>query len=256
MDSGLFGALYAFCTTNPQMLWLGGVLATAGLPAVLFLVGLFGGAMHCTGMCGPFVLAQVSGNRALMSQPGLSEWRRLRGATLLPYHLGRLTTYSALGGIAGALGGLVVGLSGYHWILAVLLGLAALLFLLQGLGALAEWLGNPLGMALTGPLTRLTRPLLDDPRGWRGYALGVALGFLPCGFLYGALTAAAGSGGAGQGALAMAAFTLGTVPNLVLVGYVGVFFGRRAGTLARAFSIPLMLINAGFLGFLALRAIG
>ncbi|MFN8928129.1 MAG: sulfite exporter TauE/SafE family protein, partial [Rhodospirillales bacterium] len=30
-----------------------------GLPLTLLLAGLVGGATHCAGMCGPFVLAQV-----------------------------------------------------------------------------------------------------------------------------------------------------------------------------------------------------
>jgi uncharacterized protein len=43
-------------------------------------------------------------------------------------------------------------------------------------------------------LARFVQPLFADPRGFRGWALGLALGFLPCGFLYSALAAAAGSG--------------------------------------------------------------
>ena len=31
----------------------------ASLPLALFLAGLAGGALHCAGMCGPFVLGQV-----------------------------------------------------------------------------------------------------------------------------------------------------------------------------------------------------
>lgn len=256
MDTNLINAIYAFCTTNPQMVWLGNVLATGGLPAALFLVGLVGGFTHCTGMCGPFVLSQIAGDAERMVRPGIGEWRRLRGAALMPYHLGRMTTYSALGALAGAFGGLAVGLSGYRWLFAAFLAAAAVLFLMQGLSGFARWLGNPFGGALTGPLARITRPLLDTPRGWQSYGLGVALGFLPCGFLYSVLVAAAGSGDALRGALAMAGFALGTVPSLVLVGYVGVFFGRRSLGAVRTFGTPLMLVNAGFLGFLAVHAVG
>jgi len=102
---------------------------------------------------------------------------------------------------------------------------------------------------------RAARPLLVDPSGWRGYALGVVLGFLPCGLLWGALVAASGSGSAWKGGAAMAAFVLGTVPSLVAVGYVGVFFGRRAPVFARGLSVPIVLANAGFLGLLAVRAL-
>jgi sulfite exporter TauE/SafE len=36
------------------------------------------------------------------------EWQRLTGAALAPYHLGRLTAYTALGAIAGRRGDVVV----------------------------------------------------------------------------------------------------------------------------------------------------
>jgi sulfite exporter TauE/SafE len=255
MNASLLDAIYLFCTTDPTMVRLGGILNAAGLPGALFFVGLAGGVTHCTGMCGPFVLAQITGDTSRMAAPRLSEWQRLKGAALLPYHIGRLTTYTGLGGVAGAAGGLVATLAGARWLSSLFLALAALLFICQGVVGIGHLVRNPLGDALAGPLARLTRPLLGDPRGWRGYLLGLALGFLPCGFLYGALAAAAGSGSAAGGALAMAAFTLGTVPNLVLVGYLGVFFGRSAGRWAQAFAAPLMLANAAVLALLAVRAL-
>ena len=257
MIADWLNAAAALCTGH------GGIvpsLGAAGLPAALFAIGLVGGLSHCAGMCGPFVLAQVTADTERLGSASLGELRRLQGALLLPYQLGRLTTYTLLGAVAGGFGALAVSLSGLHWLSAAFLALAALLLLAWTLADVTQHLGLPMpgaiGGTLAGPLARLSRPLLANPRGWRGYALGLALGFLPCGFLYGALAAAAGSGTVAAGALAMTAFALGTVPSLVLVGYVGVFFGRRAPRLARALASPLMLANAGFLGFLALRALG
>jgi hypothetical protein len=46
--------------------WLaldGSAAGMATLALALFLVGLTGGATHCTAMCGPFVLAQLPGRR-------------------------------------------------------------------------------------------------------------------------------------------------------------------------------------------------
>ena len=256
MFDTFLNSLVAVCADTTWLAALGRIVAEGGLPAALFLIGLVGGIVHCTSMCGPFVLAQVTADAGRNTRPEPSEWRRLKGAALLPYQLGRMTTYSALGAVAGGLGGLMVGLSGYRWVLAILLAGAAAIFFVQAVMGFARVFGNPLGAVLAGPLARMARPLLDDSHGIRGYLLGLTLGFLPCGFLYGALTAAAGSGSAWNGALAMAAFTLGTMPNLLLVGYVGVFFKQRAAIAARGVSIPLMIVNAGFLGFLAVRAFG
>ncbi len=86
---------------------------------------------------------------------------------------------------------------------------------------------------------RWARPLFARPVGFRGYALGLMLGFLPCGLLYGALAAAAASGDPLTGAFAMIAFALGTVPALLAVGLAGHVAGQRwqglvAGDNARA----------------------
>lgn len=260
MESGFIDVLRDWCSPDS---WLGGVaarLGDAGLPATLLIVGLVGSLGHCVGMCGPFVLAQVGASLARSPSGEFATWQRLRGGALLPYHLGRFTTYSLLGALGGGLAHAVVGLSGWGWLLAPLLLAAAALMVLQ---AIAAWTG-PLTSGKSGGgwldraavrLAGLTAPLTADPRGAKGYALGVALGFLPCGLLYGALAAAAGSGSPAIGALAMAAFALGTAPSLIGVGYAGAFFGRRWLPALRTILAPLMLVNALFLGFLALSAI-
>jgi len=128
-----------------------------------------------------------------------------------------------------------------------------LAYALARLNVRVPWL--PAGGASWWPRTvgdRL-KPLFAAPTGWRGYALGVALGFLPCGLLYGAIAAAAATGTALAGALAMAAFAAGTVPTLLAVGLGGHLAARRwQAAAARALPI-LMLVNAAVLAVLAWR---
>ena len=52
----------------------------------------------------------------------------------------------------------------------------------------------------------------------RALGLGVLWGWLPCGLVYSVLITALAAGSAGQGALIMAAFGLGTLPNLLAIG--------------------------------------
>lgn len=264
MASGIAASVAAYCSATP---WLGAVLHSLGVGGVapaLLILGLIGGFSHCVGMCGPFVLAQVAAEGTCSTRDAPSELRRLRGALLLPYHLGRATTYVALGAMAGGVVGVAAAVARAPWLPGLLLGAAAAVFLVQGLSGLFRGLRRiapriaplPLSSLVAGPLARWAGPLLLNPLGWRGYALGVALGFLPCGLLWGALAAAAGTGGALAGAEAMAAFALGTGPGLFAVGYVGVFFRRRAPGALKAVAVPVMLLNATFLGVLALRAFG
>ena len=127
-----------------------------GLGFSLFLAGLGGSLTHCAGMCGPFVLGQVMADAERAT--GYGEWRRLAGAALAPYHLGRITTYTALGALAGAATALFAATASFAWISALLLIAGAGFMLLQAFG-LAASAGSPLGPALArlaAPLSSLT----------------------------------------------------------------------------------------------------
>jgi sulfite exporter TauE/SafE len=230
-----------------------GALATAAkLAGALFLAALAGGFAHCSTMCGPFVLAQLP----VGADPSATRLARLAGGALMPYHLGRLTTYVLLGALAGGLGGAVVRTTGINALLAGLLLLAAFLFLAQAIGRVLPRLSGAstgaVGRRIAGVLTGVVGPLLRQPGGRSGYVLGVALGFLPCGFLYAALAAAAGAGGALVGGAAMAAFALGTIPSLLAVGLVGTAAAQRWRAAATRLVVPVFLFNAVILARMAI----
>jgi len=229
-----------------------------GLLTSLLMAGLVGSASHCVGMCGPFVLGQTVARLESRPAADMREFHRLAGAALVPYHLGRMTTYAGLGAGAAALAGGIIDVTGLKWLSAALLLLAALFFLgyaVTRLRVSVPWLSSGGESWWSRRIGRLVRPLFDRPVGLRGYALGVALGFLPCGLLYGALAAAAASGGALSGALAMIAFAAGTIPALFVVGLAGHVVGRHwQGVVARAMPV-VMMINAAALSYLAWRII-
>lgn len=218
----------------------------AGLPVSLFLAGLAGSLAHCVGMCGPFVLTQVAVDTDRSAIGGYGEWRRLAGAALAPYHLGRLTTYTALGAIAGAATAIFASTTGFAWLSGLMLALAAALMFLQALG-LALGATSP----LAGVLARLAAPLSTSHGPAARYALGLVLGLLPCGLLYGALAAAGGTSSALGGALAMSAFAAGTIPALIAVGWAGFIIRRRLRGVRQWIATPLLLANAVLLLALA-----
>lgn len=237
----------------------GVVAEQGGLLTSLLFTGLVGGVSHCIGMCGPFVLSQVGARLERIPADRMREWHRLTGAALLPYQLGRMTTYAILGAVAAGLAGRLNDWSGLRWLSAVLLLLAAVLFVGHAVPRLKRlWQPN----AVTGPvgagpggasgwIGRVAAPLFTAPVGWRGYALGVVLGFIPCGLLYAALAVAAATGDPVAGAFGMMAFCLGTLPNLFAVGLVGHLAGQRwRGLIAQAAPV-LLILNAGVLVWLA-----
>lgn len=237
-------------------------IGPGGLPVValaLLLAGLAGGLTHCAAMCAPFVIAQASA--AVGSGGTLS---RLAGAALLPYHAGRIVGYSALGALSGLAAGVLNQATGLRHGLAALLLLAAVLMALQALQRLPgrwrvaparlvpAWLLRP-AEGLAGRLTARMAPLLASPGGARGFGLGLLLSALPCGLLYAALAAAAATGSALAGAVAMAAFCLGTVPSLVGVAFLGRFFLRALGPRLQVLGAALFALNAVVLAGAALR---
>lgn len=226
------------------------------LLAAMLLAGLVGGGTHCIGMCGPFVLAQTTARLESVPAAQMSEFHRLAGAALIPYHLGRATTYITLGAMAGAVGRTVRSIPGLDWIAAGWLFFAAAMFLayaifgsglLRGAAAKESRWGRVLG--------DLARPMFARPTGIRGYVLGMMLGFLPCGLLYAALAVAAGSGGAAGGAAAMAAFAAGTVPGLVFTGFAGHLAAGRWRRVAVVAAPLLMSVNAVMLAWVAWRLV-
>ena len=226
------------------------LLAQYGAAAALFVLGLAGSVTHCVGMCGPFVLGQVA-NR-LDGAGAISEFGRLKAAALLPYHLGRLTTYAALGALAAGLSQAIVAATGFREFLAVMLAMGALVML----GAALGHFRLATGIAAPGRMLAWLRPLFGRPTGLRGYALGLVLGLLPCGLVYGALTVAASTGTAPGGALAMAGFALGTMPALMAAGFAGALAARRWREKLRYVAGPLLLLNAATLGWLAAASLG
>lgn len=234
-----------------------------GLLAALFLAGLAGGLSHCLGMCGPFVLSQVQARLEAVPAATMSEFKRLSGGALVPYHLGRVTTYAGLGAVGALATRQLAEVEALHWVAAALLGFAALFFIgyaLKGLGIVLPGMSGIDASDGEGTLAkawgRMIKPLFQHPTGVRGYALGVALGFLPCGLLYGALAAAAAGGEWLTGAFAMMAFWAGTVPSLLGLGVAGGAILGRWPELARTAAPALLLVNGGFLLYLAVGLLG
>lgn len=232
--------------------------AGGDLPALvlaLFLMGLAGSFTHCVGMCGPFVIAQVTAGLEARGAAGYGTLQRLRGAALVPYHLGRMTTYVALGAASATLLGFVANHPGFRAVAALMLGLAALAMIAQAVGRSLPLVDRmlPRGGGLPGA-SRVKR-LLARPQGWRGYLLGVALGFIPCGMLYAAIAAASAAGGMAGGAAAMLGFALGTTPGLLGVGWAGLLFGRRWQRVAAVLAPAMMLVSAAMLLAMALRIV-
>ncbi|HEY0063625.1 MAG TPA: sulfite exporter TauE/SafE family protein [Telluria sp.] len=195
----------------------------------LFLVGL-AGSVHCIGMCGGIVSAfsLAPGERAPFPVAVVSDAApRAATATLrvLAYNAGRIGSYATAGAIAGGVAsgaGTLAGVAGWqaagYWLANLMLVLLGL-YLMDAWRALTtlEQLGQGVWRRLQ-PLMRFILPL-DGPL--KMFAMGALWGWLPCGMVYSVLLTAMFSGSAASGAAVMAAFGLGTLPMLAMLGLAG-----------------------------------
>lgn len=201
----------------------------SALALSLFLLGVASG-VHCVGMCGGFVAA-FAGRRVIpIRAVEAPRWRRLA-----LFNAGRITSYAVAGAAAGALGGAFTGLIGTQAVLYVVVNLLLIAIGLHLAGA-ARVL-SPLE-SLGAPLWRRLQPYASRAVNGPSYVAGLFWGWLPCGLVYGALAAAAFAGSAPGGALAMAAYGLGTLPWLMGAGLA---FGWAQGRVMRSASGALLL---------------
>jgi sulfite exporter TauE/SafE len=211
----------------------------------LFLLGLASG-VHCVGMCGGFVAAFQGIPIRKAETP---QWRRL-----LTFNAGRITSYALAGAVAGVVGGQVAGLLEAQSALYVVANvmLIAIGLHLAGITSL-----SPLER-LGAPLWRRLQPFAAKALGGRSaYVAGLLWGWIPCGLVYGALVAAAFAGSAPGGALAMAAYGLGTLPWLMASGMAFTWLQKRtaravAGAAVLAFGVYGLAHGSDLRGLLCL----
>lgn len=220
----------------------------------LFSLGFFGGFSHCIGMCGPFVLMQVNQRLESINITKLTEFKKLTGVALLPYHLGRITTYSIIGFCCSFLAYNLKEISGFRFLSATLLIIAGIIFMLTAVVKIKlPFKINFIKNRTSVYLGKITNSLFKNPHGLSGYFLGIILGFLPCGFLYGALSLATSLDNHLVAALGMIIFGIATVPSLFLTAYGShlFFYKLNLKLLARI----VLLINGLTLMILAIGLI-
>ncbi|MDL2716668.1 MAG: sulfite exporter TauE/SafE family protein [Acidobacteriota bacterium] len=190
----------------------------SALLATAFLIGLAGG-VHCVAMCGGIVSAL---NLRTGPLPSHADGSFAAFTRQLGYSLGRVTSYALAGALAGGAGGMGLlfqnVLPAQVVLLVVANGLIVLLGLyLAGIGTAVLSLERA-GSFVFATLKRLGARLTPASTGARAVGVGLAWGFLPCGLVYSVLAMALVSGSAPRGAAVMAAFGLGTLPNLLVAG--------------------------------------
>lgn len=204
--------------------------------------GLVGGLGHCAGMCGPLVAAI-----SLAAGPRRGPAGSL--AVHLLYNAGRVTTYGFAGMVMGLTGSFVNVAGRVAGLQDAVAVLAGALMLLMGLGAAGVApFARRLEERVAGRIFGVARGVLEGGGQGRAYALGLLLGFLPCGLSYSIFMGAAATGSPVRGTLFALSFGLGTaLPLLVLGGATALLSARLRGVLYRLGGVAVALLGLRFL---------
>lgn len=175
---------------------------------LLFIVGLTT-SFHCVSMCGGIALSQ------LQATSSKHQMRRH-----LDYNLGRVLSYSLLGGVVGALGSFITTDIGILKGLPIFLGA---LMVLMGLNKVGFLRRKP--VLMSGKLNLILGRFKAKIGSHGSFVMGLLNGFMPCGPLQLMQLYALGTGSFMVGALSMFFFSLGTVP--LMLG-LGVFLSKMS----------------------------
>ncbi|BCJ95577.1 hypothetical protein acsn021_31460 [Anaerocolumna cellulosilytica] len=179
---------------------------------MLFLIGALT-SLHCVAMCGGINLAQ-SINSAKTSH-----------SALMPnilYNLGRVVSYTIIGGIVGGVGSIISIGGGFRGAVAVFAGVFMIVMGLNMLN-LFPWLRR---FAIRMPkfigkkLGKNAAALKKKKGAGSSFYIGLLNGLMPCGPLQSMQLYALSAGSVFMGALSMFLFSLGTVPLMFLLGAV------------------------------------
>lgn len=178
--------------------------------SIAFL-GSFG---HCIGMCGGIVLAYST----IKIEPKSSKVSQ--GVAHLLYSFGRVLTYTILGALFGALGGVATFSNTAN---GTLLLVAGVLMVLAGLSLLGKIKFLTLiehSFSSSSLYKNAFKKVLNSKSNLSFFVLGMLNGLLPCGFVYFFAITAASTADPLYGALVMAIFGLSTIPAMFGLGFL------------------------------------
>jgi len=182
--------------------------------AILFIVGLLTG-FHCIGMCGSFVLSYTA--KAKQDNP-----EKLNLELHGQYAIGKIISYSIIGGIFGLIGSVFVFSPTLRAGIAIVAGIFLIIYSLKMLNAhpIFRKFGIPQGIfnkLRVGPLKKNSNPLL----------IGLANGlFIACGPLQAMYILAMATGSFIGGATMLLAFAIGTLIPMLGFGVFASFISR------------------------------
>jgi sulfite exporter TauE/SafE/copper chaperone CopZ len=181
---------------------------------MLFITGILT-SIHCISMCGAINLA-VSTGRSIKNP--------------LLYNLGRVVSYTIIGGIVGLIGSV---LSVNYIINGIIILFSSLIMFLYSLNMMGL-INNKFIIKYKKKSYKFNKPFL----------IGLLNGFMPCGPLQAMQAYALSTASLIKGALAMFIFSIGTVPLMLFIGiFNNLFKGKKRIIINKISCILILLLS-------------
>ncbi len=198
---------------------------------VLFIIGVLT-SLHCVAMCGGINLTVCVRYKTVTED---SKFSKLKPSVL--YNIGRVISYTIVGGIVGGIGSVVSFSGTAKGIVAILSGI---FMVIMGINMLNIF---PALRKLNPRMPKIFTRKVHENSGSRGpLMVGLLNGLMPCGPLQAMQLYALGTGSALSGALSMFLFSLGTVPLMFGFGAVSSFLSSKFTHKMLKISAVLVLI--------------
>src|SRR3989338_1300411 len=207
----------------------------------VFLIGLVAATSTCLAVAGGLLLA--------ISQKYNEAHPNLTGAQKFKHHLsfnvGRIISYTVLGGAIGALGSVISISSQVNGMITILAGVLMIIIGMQLL-QIFPWL-NKIQVKMPKFIAHRiydasSNGEQSEPTRLSSFLFGGSTFFLPCGFTQALQLYVLGTGNMVIGALTMLAFSLGTLPALAGIGAFTSFAKGNAQRYFTTFSAVLVII--------------
>jgi hypothetical protein len=180
----------------------------------IITIAFLGSFGHCIGMCGGIVLAYST----IKIEPKSSKVSQ--GVAHLLYSFGRVFTYSILGAIFGALGGVVTFSNTANGVMLIVAGIAMMLAGLSLMGKIKFLTLIEHSFSSSSTYKDAFKRVLNSKSNFSFFILGMLNGLLPCGFVYFFAITAASTASPLYGALVMAIFGISTIPAMFSLGFL------------------------------------
>lgn len=178
--------------------------------SIAFL-GSFG---HCIGMCGGIVVAYST----IKIDPKSSKVSQ--SVAHLLYSFGRVLTYTVLGAVFGALGGVITFSNMANGVLLLVAGFFMILAGLSLMGKIKFLTVIEHSFSGSSFYKSSFKKVLNSKSNFSFFLLGMLNGLLPCGFVYFFAITAASTASPFYGALVMLIFGLSTIPAMFGLGFL------------------------------------